>query len=454
MSSALVAADGPASRIRLRMSEWEVCEPSRSGTRTGLEGVTLGDDSAVAAQARALARAGVVTVTELLTGLRVETGSYVGRIALGPLELVVEPKVAWERWQPLLGYALRIDDLHRTDELTTSVRPSSLQDIFIIELVRETRALLSRGLHREYERQRRPLAVPRGRIDFARIARAGVQEARIPSRFTRRLDDTLLNQVVRGGLALAATLATDTRLRGDARQLEQEFAATVSRPGVTPSLVRDACRTLDRRTARYAPVLRLIELLVSGMAVVIQDDETTETISIRGFALDMNSLWQRLLERVLTEWVPGVELRSEATLTDVIRLDPEFSQHRRGRTPRPRPDFTIRVAGGSVAYLDAKYRDLWATSLPREMLYQLALYASVQAHGAATMLYPTDDRSAAEERLNIYSPTGGSVQSIVALRPVHLFELEQLVADVPSAARDARRARFAGRLLGTDCLAR
>jgi 5-methylcytosine-specific restriction enzyme subunit McrC len=161
----------------------------------------------------------------------------------------------------------------------------------------------------------------------------------------------------------------------------------------------------------------------------------------------MNALWQRLLGRVLSEWAPGVTVREEFTLRHLFQSDPAFTPRPR-RLRNPRPDFAVLLPGKPVRYLDAKYRDLWTQGLPRDMLYQLALYASAQAGGAAAMLYPTEAVEAAEERLDVCNLIDGRPAASVALRRVHLQRLVELVAEPVSTRREAERQAFAWRLLG------
>jgi 5-methylcytosine-specific restriction enzyme subunit McrC len=99
------------------------------------------------------------------------------------------------------------------------------------------------------------------------------------------------------------------------------------------------------------------------------------------------------------------------------------------REPALRPDFAVLRGGRLLAVLDAKYRDLWETSLPREMLYQLALYALGREGGerTATILYPTADEDAREQSISIQEPVHGVPQARVVLRPVNLLRLEKLL---------------------------
>jgi len=211
--------------------------------------------------------------------------------------------------------------------------------------------------------------------------------------------------------------------------------------------LREARAASDRRTVRYEPALQLIELLLAGTSVALGSGDTEARVRIPGFAFDMNRLWQQLLARVLTEWDPGADIREEVSLRDLFAGDPAFPLLRRN-VPMPRPDFGVYQRGKLIAYLDAKYRDLSATTLPREMLYQLALYATAQGAGVAAILYPTDAPNRAEERLLIQDPRSGVTRATVAMRPVCLERLEGLIAADPSAVRQRERTAFARDLCG------
>jgi 5-methylcytosine-specific restriction enzyme subunit McrC len=80
------------------------------------------------------------------------------------------------------------------------------------------------------------------------------------------------------------------------------------------------------------------------------------------------------------------------------------------------------------ALLDTKYRDLWETDLPREMLYQLALYAFSQNRpGESTILYPCLQKEAKESWLDISHPLTGEKLATIKLRPINLYSLENLI---------------------------
>jgi 5-methylcytosine-specific restriction enzyme subunit McrC len=101
--------------------------------------------------------------------------------------------------------------------------------------------------------------------------------------------------------------------------------------------------------------------------------------------------------------------------------------------------------GQTVAVLDAKYRDLWEQPLPREMLYQLALYALGRAgERASAILYPTVEAAARKQTIVIQDPVRGGEHARVTLRPVNLLRLDQLLR--AGSAAQPQRVELAGQL--------
>ena len=94
--------------------------------------------------------------------------------------------------------------------------------------------------------------------------------------------------------------------------------------------------------------------------------------------------------------------------------------------------------------LDAKYRDLWETPLPREMLYQLVIYAtSSEASGRAAMLFPTLNPAAQEACIEVRGPVAGSHRAEVILRPVDMLYLMQLISASSGAQREREMIAYA-----------
>ena len=180
-------------------------------------------------------------------------------------------------------------------------------------------------------------------------------------------------------------------------------------------LLERVARQMNRLTTPYAPALSIIRLLVEAQGVVLEGQMTTTTLP--GFLFDMNAFFQILVSRFLRENLPGYAVRDEHGLKGMMRYNPKFNPQRR-QPPTPRPDYVVTQQGAICSILDAKYRDLWEKQLPREMLYQLVVYAiSHRQRPQSSILYPTTDAKAKEARIDITDPLFGKFLGQVCLRP-------------------------------------
>lgn len=407
---------------------------SRAGQAGSLAGLRLASPADRALAAR-LTGERVLVVRELAEGLEIESTSYVGKVQLDALTITIVPKLGGDVLARLFRYAYGLRDLRLLPAAPFAAGGSLFEDLLPRQLLAEVEELLARGLDRRYVTVEEPLASPRGRIDLGRIAReGGVVRGSLPCRHHLRREDCLLNQVLLGGLHLAGDIASAAELKMALRRLAGALAVGVRARPLNRQLVAQAQQGLDRMATSYAPALALISLLLDGAAPALEGDQPA--VRIPGFLLDMNRFFQQLIGRFLRESLEGCRVVEERQLDDLMRYAPGENPGSR-RAPRPRPDFLVTTGDGRAALLDAKYRDLWRRDLPREMLYQLAIYALSQPRGGqATILYPTTATEARLARIEIRDPLGGWDRASVALQPVELGALDRALAAGPRGATE------------------
>jgi 5-methylcytosine-specific restriction enzyme subunit McrC len=434
---------GGSPRVSITLKEWENYQPVPGSP---LQNIYLLDDKEVHDAAHYLAERGMLRLTEVRDGLAVEASSFVGRVRLGNLTVTIQPKITGTPLMRLLCYAYGLRDLTfagRGAADYASSQEEPFHDLLIHQLAAEVRELTAHGLRREYKRTERRLVSPRGRIDVGYLAREGaagfLQNASLPCTLYERSGDTALNRALLAGLSLAARLTDDAglrvSLRGLGTKLEAAGGPTLNQPRAEiGSLLRRARREQSRLTTAYSPALTLIEMLSSAEGPTLGRIEE-RSVPLPGFLFDMNRLFQALLFRFLSENLPAVySVRGDRGLCGVFTYHPDYNPRNR-QAPTPRPDFAVTSGGNIIALLDAKYRDLWERSLPREMLYQLAVYALSQ-HGyvpsrrEAVILYPCMAVGATEARIEIWNPARrGEHLAIVVLRPVNLLQLVSFIVD-------------------------
>jgi 5-methylcytosine-specific restriction enzyme subunit McrC len=425
------------STINLRLAEWQTVSPV-AGSPT--EHIALGTNSSVLELARRLSETGILEILELRDGLMVRSTSFIGRVRLGEIEITVVPKVPTNALLKLLRYAYGLRDLRLFPSTTISTQATGLQDILVWQLIEEGKELLARGLRRAYVRREEALSSPRGRIDFRTLAAHGtLAEASLPCIHHHRDENSLVNRVLLAGLKLGAALDVDRSLRVRAGRLADLIGESVSPIRLDRQVFTRLDGSMDRTTRAYEPAISLIRILADAEGISLDGETGTR---LPGFFFDMNRFFQMLLGRFLKDNLPDLTVHSEHRLKGMLVYLPGWNP-RLQQAPVPRPDFVVSTGAKVVAILDTKYRDLWENSLPRDMLYQLAIYATIHEGGTATILYPTTHAKAQEARIEVRDPLLGGRRALVVLRPVFLDRLEALVSTKQTAAVLRERRLFA-----------
>lgn len=428
--------------VPITLTEWETLSPKNSPALSGLYfDQSIGSRRVI----DDLNSSQKLKLTELRDGIQISSFSHVGRIRIGQLQITVLPKLKTSSLLRLLRYAFGFRRLNLISESTHLYDRCGFEDLLISQLNAEAQELISRGLRKSYVRVDDRLASPRGRIDINRLALdGGTITATLPCQHYPRIEDTFINQLLLAGLQFASRLASLVDLRRESRKLVSLMDEQVSTVKLDSNIFDRYERERNRLTAAYHPAVSIIRLLFEGQGIALEGRQNTQLL--HGFMFDMNTFFQSLLSRFLSDNLSDYTVRDEHGLKGMMRYHPGFNPQSKP-APTPRPDYAVMSQNQVVTLLDAKYRDLWEKPLPSKMLYQLVIYAISQTERPqSAILYPTTDVLAKEARIDVSDPVFGKHMGQVCLRPVNLNRIEELVSAETAAVRRERLA-MASRLV-------
>lgn len=305
-------------------------------------------------------------------------GSNVGTVQIGALRFDVRPRLAAAEMVSLLRFTLGGD---AKAWQRSQIAPGShgIDELLATVFADELTALRQMGLSRLYVNRVEALPALRGRPDFlASFPWNDRGMATITCRFHELTCDNLDNQLLGMALQRATLMETSVPTRRrlmEHRQVWSEIASPLK--GDASQAFSTARERYTRLSEHYRLAHNLAELIVLGRQPShLFERGTTRT---GGVCVDMASLFERFVERLIRERLRPMGLRVESQETDRTALRDAF-----GFTyARIRPDLVVYREDRPVAVVDSKYKEYWPAAgdsepkqrISNEDLYQLFFYA-------------------------------------------------------------------------------
>lgn len=402
----------------IQLKEWETLE---------LEGVFL-QSKEERNTVELLKEKRILEILELRDGIRISSNSYVGRIKLGGLQISVSPKINGIPLYKLLKYAFGLREIKPQNMAEHSIESLSFFDLIIYELYLEAEDLLHRGIQKSYIPNEEDLASPRGKVNINKISsQGGLIKDKLPCKYFSREENNILNKVLLAGLKLGLELVLDVVLKVKLQRICSNLEESIEAITLTRMNLQHAKNSINRLTGRYSAAIEIINLLYESQGVQLETN--LNTVKLRGYFFDMNVFFEKLVGRLLSNYGGKYSVKDQFSLNGMFIYRYNYNPRRR-KSPTPRPDFALMENGKIVRVMDAKYRDLWENSLPRDMLYQLAMYAvSDIGDNTATILYPAINDIPRVQKIDVKHPTSSSIIATVILKPINLMKVSECLRD-------------------------
>ena len=303
---------------------------------------------------------------------RLTSQGYVGYIPLSSaLHLSLQPKVPLGNLFRMWAYAYNFD----VRFLAPLFNCQSLQQAYeqLAEvLAQRVMARIRSGLYRSYQPQQAQLALVRGRLDVAQMARQPAHST-LPCQFEEHTADNEDNQL----LAWSLHHIAHSELCGPRVQpiVQRALRALVGAGWVTLCAFasRDCTgRSYHRLNQDYAALHALCRFFL--------DDASPTHLSgaqaMPPFLVDMSALFEQFVAAWLQKHLPAQYAIKVQERIQVGSL-------------RPRIDLVLYRSGAPICVLDTKYKATTAMTRPEENdVYQVMAYADFKGCHEAVLIYP------------------------------------------------------------------
>lgn len=330
------------------------------------------------AAAKALAAAGddgKLRVRWLIDGrAEISTSSWVGVARFSNLDIRVVPKLVGGELNLLrmIAYASGVEVLRRLPNLR-SMPPSGedLLQLVCLLLAEEAGWILRQGLLRDYRIAEDALRVLRGRLRVREqyLRRFG-QLNLLECRFDEYDADIPENQLPSAALGVARYLARGPDLSFEIGRLAALWSEACFPPVLDPQWYMDRI-SYGRRNRHYRTAHTLAALLLRNAGFT--DAFHSRPGAVRTFLVDMNELFERFVEQLISDALQGTALRvsAQSQLRATIRDDCTGRSY-----ASVRPDLVITdMNSGTRVPVDVKYKRYDLKKVATADVYQSFLYA-------------------------------------------------------------------------------
>lgn len=354
-------------RVRIELGEYErrkITVPAPTSTDIRLAEQLTGDGLEPRIAIRWLAT-GEVDIT---------ASSWVGVIRFSQLDVHVVPKLVGGplRVLRMLEYAAGVSMISRLPaDRPLPANGTDLFDLICQLLAEETKSLVRDGLLRDYRPVDDALDVMRGRLRYRdQYLRRYGQLHPLECHYDEYDSNMPDNQLVAAALDAARRRVQDPDIRAITLRLAGMMSEVCEPPTADAGWYEQVIQ-YTRRNGRYRPVHELSKLVLRGLA--FDDMYDTSAGQVTAFMLDMNTIFERFVTRLVEDSLKASGLRSstQTPLRAVICNDAT------GRSYSTiRPDLVIEeLSTGRSVPIDIKYKLYGDRKFSTSDIYQMFLYA-------------------------------------------------------------------------------
>ena len=318
-----------------------------------------------------------ITASDIAGEWVIRATSYVGTVVVGPVRVLVRPKVSNANLFHLLeagGTPLEV-----RPEMFEYQRTGDLVPSFATFYARVAESALGRGMHRAYEEQEDLLVTIRGRLAVENLPRQAGLALPVPCRYDEHTADVPLNRIVK------AATSRLSRLRGVTSTTRAALASILARFEEVSPLAGSELRTptiFNRLNNHYRPVERLARMVLLGSSFL----DLVGDAEAGAFLVNMNAVFEEFVEARLHDYLLG---RLQVEGQQARWLD---SGH---RVVHMMPDLTFRKDGVALFVGDTKYKLLIDEEKGRNPdYYQLLAYTTALGVAEGILVYCHDEGSA------------------------------------------------------------